>query len=90
LIIFTFRFMVKTTTVALLVAALLMFTYSADTDFCVTHKSSDVFPLLSDERHIVPLGQYVRGYNLEFSTSDDSIAKVWNPLQPISTSTEAF
>ena len=45
---------------------------------------------MKNEKHIINLADYVRGYNLKFDTDNSDIASPWNPVNQISSQPNPF
>ena len=52
-------------------------------DYCITKKPYDVVPILGNETVALTLGDYVRGYNLSFTSSESGSARPFNPLNMV-------
>jgi hypothetical protein len=77
-------------TMSLIVLILLISIIKSDVDFCSSNKPNDIVALMNDEKYIVNLGDYIRGYNLQFDTNNTDIAVAWNPINQISTQPSPF
>ena len=63
-----------------LILLLSIVTVNSSIDYCITNKPFDVVGLVGNETVALTLGDYVRGYNLTFSSNQTLNARPYNPL----------
>lgn len=55
----------------------------ADLDYCTVTKPKDTIGLLNNESLSLTLGDYVRGYDLDFTSNKALNARPFDPLQTV-------
>lgn len=68
--------------ISILILSLLAFT-QADLDHCTVTKQHDTIGLLNSESLSLTLGDYIRGYDLDFTSSKAMNARPSNPLNSV-------
>jgi hypothetical protein len=68
--------------IPILILSLSAITY-ADLDFCTVTKPHDTIGLLKDESLSLTLGDYIRGYNLDFTSTKAINARPSDPLNTV-------